>query len=220
MYQVYIVTKEDAILLPIAPSYINIKINDKDKRIDLANKGEVNILKSPGLTDIEFDIRLFKNEVPFAQYLDGFKEPGYYIEKLTKIKANKEYCRLIINRTMPGAELFDTDMLVSIKDMDIPEEAKEGSGDFYIKTTFKQYKPLENDILELKQVGDKKVLVRNNKQRPSKEPPYEILVKEGQTLWIIAKNKLNDETKVSEIMRLNNLKNPNDIKVGQKLRLR
>ena len=220
MYQVYIATKEDVILLPIAPSFIKIKINDKDKRIDLANKGEVNILKKPGLTDIEFDIRLFKDEVPFAQYLDGFKEPGYYIEKLINIKENKQYCRLIINRVMPGVELFDTNMLVSIKDIDIPEEAKEGSGDFYINISFRQYEPLETDVLELKQVGDKKVLGRNKKQRPSKEPPSEIIVKKGNTLWGIAKNKLNAETKIAEIMELNNIKNPNDIKPGQKLRLR
>lgn len=220
MYQVYVATKEDVILLPIAPSFVNIKIKDKDKKIELANKGEVTILKSPGLTKIDFDIRLFKDHVPFAQYLDGFKEPGYYIDKLIKIKENREHCRLIINRTMQGVELFDTNILVSIKDIDIPEEAKSGSGDFYINISFEQYKPFETDIMELKQVGDKKVLVRNTSQRPSKNPPSEIIVKEGNSLWSIAKNKLNDETKLEEIMKLNNIKDPSDIKPGQKLRLR
>ena len=41
-------------LLPVAPSKLEIKINNANKTLALINEGEINILKKPGLTDIEF----------------------------------------------------------------------------------------------------------------------------------------------------------------------
>ena len=48
MYQFWL----GGILLPVTPGDLTIKINDKDKTVSMINEGEVNILKSPGLSDI------------------------------------------------------------------------------------------------------------------------------------------------------------------------
>ncbi len=48
MYELYI----DGVLFPVTPGSLNIKINNKNKTITLINEGEVNYIKSPGLSDI------------------------------------------------------------------------------------------------------------------------------------------------------------------------
>lgn len=215
MYQVYLVTKEDIILFPLAPSYILIKIKNKDKTIDLANFGEVNILKSVGLTNIKLDLRLFSEELPYLNYPNGFKPPGWFIDKLIKLKTNKQYARLVIIR---DDDSFDTNMLVSIRDIVIPEETEKGSGYFDIELDLDKYIDTETDYLELKDIGGKKALVRNERKRPSKSPKSSVVVKD-RSLWEIAKNELNDENKVKEIIDLNGLKSVNDIKPGEVLKL-
>ena len=48
MYHIYL----DDVLLPIAPSKIETKIKNQNKTVNLINEGEVNILKTAGLTEI------------------------------------------------------------------------------------------------------------------------------------------------------------------------
>ena len=42
-------------MLPVPPPRMNTKINGKNKTINLINEGEVNLIKTPGLTEISFD---------------------------------------------------------------------------------------------------------------------------------------------------------------------
>lgn len=67
MYLVYL----DQTQLPVAPSAISIKIANENKTITLINEGEVNILKSPGLSKISFDALLPNQKYPFA------RDPGF-----------------------------------------------------------------------------------------------------------------------------------------------
>ena len=45
-------------LLPVAPQKLQLKIKGANKTYTLINDGEINVLKTPGLTDIEFDALL------------------------------------------------------------------------------------------------------------------------------------------------------------------
>ena len=53
-------------LLPIAPEKFTLKINNANQTYTLINEGEINVLKTPGLTDIEFDARIPNVEYAFA----------------------------------------------------------------------------------------------------------------------------------------------------------
>lgn len=215
MYQVYLVTKDDVILFPFSPSEIQIKIKNKDKVIDFANYGEVTILKKPGITSINLDLRLFAEEHPHAVYLNGFKDPGWFIDRLIRVKNNKEYMRLVIIRKDSS---FDTNLLVSIDDIEIPERSEDGSGDFILPLKLSSYEDVRTSSLELRDIGNKKALVRQEKARPTKSPKSSVVVGD-RSVWEIAKNELNDENKVSEILKLNNLSSVNDVKPGEVLRL-
>ena len=46
MYEFYM----DGVRLPVTPSSLTIKISNQNKTINLINEGQVNVLKSPGLS--------------------------------------------------------------------------------------------------------------------------------------------------------------------------
>ena len=46
------------LLLPVPPESIQIKIKNQNSTITLINEAEYNFLKSPGLTELSFDILL------------------------------------------------------------------------------------------------------------------------------------------------------------------
>ena len=48
----------DGTELPVAPGSLKLKIQNTNKTLTLISGGEVNLLKTPGLTDIEFTVLL------------------------------------------------------------------------------------------------------------------------------------------------------------------
>ena len=66
-------------LLPVAPEKFTMKINNANQTYTLINEGEINVLKTPGLTDIEFDARIPNVEYAFATYKNGFQRADYFL---------------------------------------------------------------------------------------------------------------------------------------------
>lgn len=130
----------DKILCPVAPSKLEIKVNGKNKTMTLINEGEINILKTAGLTDVTFDLLLPNVKYPFATYKSGFQNAKYFLDKLEQLKVDKKPFQFIVTRTFPnGKMLFDTNMKVSLEDYTIKEDSKEGF-DVVVSIKLKQYK--------------------------------------------------------------------------------
>ncbi|WP_052344278.1 LysM peptidoglycan-binding domain-containing protein [Bacillus ndiopicus] len=220
MYNFYI----DGVQLPIAPASMSMKINNKNQTIVLMNEGEVNILKKPGLTEVDFEILLPNVQYPFAVYPDGFKPATYYLKKLEELKVSQKSFRFIVNRMRPdGSLLFDTDddMLFSLEEYSIEEDAENGF-DLNVKISLKQWRPYGTNRLDVtNKSSKKKAIVTSKKQRPiiSKNTSKTHTVKQGDTLWAIAKKYLGDGSKYTQLAKLNNISNPNIIKVGQVIKL-
>ena len=105
----------DRCLLPIAPEKLQTKINNGNKTTMLINDGQINIIKSPKLTDIEFECMIPHTQYPFAVYKSGFKEMSYFIDYFEKLKMRRMPFRFIVSRTLPvGKVLFSTNILVTI----------------------------------------------------------------------------------------------------------
>lgn len=112
-------------LLPVAPQKLQLKIKGANKTYTLINDGEINVLKTPGLTDIEFDALLPNVKYPFAVYKNGFTRAKSFLEVLKNYKQDKETFQFIVTRTLPnGKMLFDTNMKVSLESYTIKEDAK------------------------------------------------------------------------------------------------
>ena len=74
----------DGCLLPVTPQKLEMKINNVNKTITLINGGEVNILKTAGLTDVELECMLPLVECHIEEY-----EDYYYDEASSKKEAKR-----------------------------------------------------------------------------------------------------------------------------------
>lgn len=218
MYLCYI----DGILMPVAPSKINTKIKNKNRTITLINEGEANILKSAGLQEISFNMMIPAYKYPFALYLGGIFLPiSYYLEILDRLKKSKKPFQLIIIREgVLGALGFDTNLKVSLEDYQILEDAGNGR-DITVSIKLKQYQEKTKTVVRIATaVGGGTVKYILEKVRDSSkviEKTYK--VKEGDTLYTIAKKQLGNGEKYRDLITLNKLGNSSDIEVGQVIRL-
>lgn len=102
MYHLYI----NNVLMPVTPGKITTKIKNRNKTVELACGGEINILKAPGLTEISFDLLLPSVEYPFAQYENGFKSPDYYLQLIESLKTGRKAFDFLIIRSLSAQELL------------------------------------------------------------------------------------------------------------------
>lgn len=164
MYSIYL----DKVLLPIAPKSIKIGFSSQNKTLNLINHGEINMLKDPGLLDIEFDAMLPNTKYPFAVYKDGFKKADKFIDEINKLKMDKKPFQFIVTRTRPdGTPLFNTNIKVSLEEYEINEDAEEGF-DVILSIKLKQYKPYSTKKIKIEKSKDE-----DNKQEAKVEEKRE-----------------------------------------------
>ena len=229
----------DKLLLPVTPSKVQTKVQNQNKTITLINEGEVNLIKAPGLTEISFDALLPMHEYPFATYqklnaiatnkygnkasifkstfnkmeYSGFLYPNYYTDHLKHLKLNMKPFYFKIVR---DDNIFDTNLLVTLEDYNIVEDAKDGS-DITVSIKLKQYIEYGTKQVPLNKLVSSKKKARTTANSTSGTQYY--TVKKGDTMWAIAKKFLGDGSKCWNLAKLNGLKNPNLIKVGQKIKI-
>ena len=212
----------DGVLLPITPSKIQTKIKNQNKTINLINDGEVNILKSAGLTEITFEVLIPQVKYPFAVYPNGFKRADFFLNKFEKLKTSEEPFQFICSRVTPsGRLLFDTNMKVSLEDYSIDEDAKEGF-DIKVAVKLKQFRDYGTKKVNIT-TKQSKLVATVSKPRPTESAPKAktYTVVSGDTLWAIAKKHLGNGARYNEIYNLNKdkINNPNLIYPGQILTL-
>lgn len=225
MYSVFL----DGWQFPVTPSKLNVAIKGKNKTLTLVNDGEINFLKTPGLTEIEsFDASFpMLAAYPFAVYPNGFRPPDYFLGKLESLMTNKKPAQFIISRVSPtGKLLFSTNMQVSVESYTIKESATDGL-DVTVSIKLKQYKSFSTKTVTLPAKQETKttnvVKAVANKIREALTAPKAktYTVKKGDSLWAIAKKYTGNGSKYTELYNANKskIKNPNLIYVGQVLTL-
>lgn len=66
-----------SLLLPVTPQKLTTKIKGNNKTLTLVNEDDINFLRSPGLTEISFDVVLpTLGQYSFA---GTFRRPDYYL---------------------------------------------------------------------------------------------------------------------------------------------
>lgn len=159
----------DKCLLPIAPEKLQIKINNANETLTLINQGEINILKAPELSEVEFECSIPQVKYPFAVYKSGFRGAAFFLGYFERLKTDKKPFQFIVSRTMPGGKvLFSTNMKVSLEDYKITEEAKEGF-DLTVKIKLKQYRDYGTKTVNIK-TSSSKPKATVEKQRASNPP--------------------------------------------------
>lgn len=211
-------------LIPVAPPKLTVKINNANETVTLINEGEINILKKPGLTDIEFECRIPQENYPFAVYKSGFKGADYFLDYFESLKSSKNPFQFIVCRSRPtGKRLFDTNIKVSMEDYQITEDAQNGF-DLLVKIRLKQWRDYGTKTVNIS-LGDQKPKASVEPQRETAASPapaasQTYTVVKGDCLWNIAKRFYGNGSKYSVIYNANKGivgGNPNLIYPGQVL---
>ena len=156
-------------LLPIPPKKLQIKIKNANKTVTLINEGQINILKTPELSDVEFECEIPQIEYPFAVYKSGFKEAIYFFDYFEKLKTDKKPFQFIVSRALPnGKILISTDRKVSLEDYQITEDAKNGF-DFTVKIKLKYYRDYYTNIVDINKGTINKTRASETSPTPSSQ---------------------------------------------------
>lgn len=214
----------DKCLLPVTPSKLTIKINNKNDTLTLINEGEINILKKAGLTDVEFECDIPQVRQPYAVYPSGFKGASYFLNYFEQLKTDKKPFQFIVCRQSPnGKKFFNTNIKVTLEDYKITEDAKQGF-DLKVKVKLKQWRDYGTKTVNVKIAGSKpKASVEPTRPTPTAPvpaSPQTYTVKKGDCLWAIAKKYYGNGSKYTIIYNANKGViggNPNLIYPGQVL---
>lgn len=217
MYQVYI----DNMLLPIAPSKIQMKERTQNKTANLINGEEINLLKTPGLKEISFDAVFPQSRYPFAAYQRGYEDAQSYLERLDELRRSGRPFSFIIIREVSGGQSFhDTNLDVTLQDYTISDDVKEGV-DILVSFNLKEYRPYGTKIMNFTIVPEQDKQQASVEETRDGEPPSvsTYTVVKGDCLWKIAKKLLGNGSRYTEIYNLNRdkISNPNLIYPGQVL---
>ena len=219
-YDVYM----DKCLLPVTPSKLTIKINNKNDTLTLINEGEINLLRKAGLTDIEFECDIPQVKQPYAVYPSGFKGASYFLNYFEQLKTDEKPFQFIVCRQSPnGKKFFNTNIKVTLEDYKITEDAKQGY-DLKVKIKLKQWRDYGTKTVNVTIAGKKpKASVeptRPTPTSPAPSSPQTYTVKKGDCLWNIAKKFYGNGSKYTVIYNANKGViggNPNLIYPGQVL---
>lgn len=222
-------------MLPVPPPRMDIKVNNKNKTINLINEGEINIIKTPGLKEISFEALLPNANYPFADYSQSFlgnavsaftgnlftyQPAANFLEGMQAAKLNKTPLRLIITRmTASFAMLFDTNFLVTVEDFTMREDAK---------NAYDVIVPLR--LKEWRDYGTKEVVVTTD-ENGNQVATVSKLKQTDKTVgraWTVTKEKsVFEAVKLASgggldwrsVANLNGILNPSAVQPGQVLRL-
>ena len=209
------------VLLPIPPSKLELKISNNNKTYDLINYSQINVLKNPGLSSLEFEVVLPNTKYPFAMYKNNFQNAKYYLGVLENLKVNRSAFQFIVVRKFPnGKDIFNTNIKVALEEYTITDTTEEGF-DTKVKIKLKQYKEYSTKKVQvtIKQYRPPAVTrtVTTNNTAVAKPSGQNYTVKRGDCLWNIAKRFYGNGAKYTTIYNANRnkIRNPNLIYPGQ-----
>lgn len=233
----------DLLQLPAPPARMSVKTKNKNKTINLINEGECNLLKTPGLTEISFDARLPNNSYPWANYdsslasaagnylmsrllergnIFGFKKAEYFLNQFEQYKVSRQPFRFIVTRMGQGFNmLFSTNMLVTLEDYSIEEDARRDGTDVTVPLKLKQYRAFgtKTGTVQTDENGNKKFVVNEPREALDQSIPNAIDVTNQMSIWEAVQGVSNGSIDWKDVMVKNAISNPLEDVRGRVLKL-
>lgn len=206
-YNFYFKVGNDVLTFPITPSELSIKVGSNNKVVTLISEGDINILKSPSLIEVEFEARFPMRQYPYARKFSKFEN---YWKTFKELKEKKQSFRFIVARTTPnGKRTWDTNLLMALEEVQIKENADEGD-DVILSFQLKQYKEYGVKKVTIKKTSTtkaKKTTTSSSKKKRSTDNKTKkaksYTVKKGDCLWNIAKKYYGSGAKWKTIYNAN-----------------
>lgn len=211
-YNFYFKDGSDVLTFPITPAELSIKVGSNNKVVTLIDEGDINILKSPSLIEVEFEARFPMRKYPYSREVRDFQT---YWDKFKELKEKKKSFRFIVARATPnGKRTWDTNLLVALEDVELNESADEGD-DVLVSFTLKQFKEYGVKTLPVKKLQSAVVFKStptvtttstSAKKRPVEKKTETVqthTIQSGDCLWNIAKKYYDDGSKYTLIYKAN-----------------
>ena len=206
----------DKVLLPVAPSSVNISHKNMNSIVNLINDAEFNMLKQEGLQEISFKFMLPSQRYPFARYLGFYQKPSYFLNKLKNLKKKAKPFQLIIIRIYPNSAqaYFNTNLKVSLEDFSVEENAEEGM-DVYVEIKLKEF----IDPRPKQYVANADGTVSTQNQRWTDKVESRIKeMKYGDKIWQVIRRETGGLDQLETVMEINGISSLTGF-VTDKLRL-
>lgn len=213
-YEIYL----NDMLLPVPPQKIPVKYPGQNKTANLINGEEINLIKPMGLAEISLDFILPQMRYPSAVWGRGADSAEEFLEQLQELFEEGEAFEFIVIRDTPKGS-FDTNLDVTIEDIKVSDDVKEGF-DLAVSLTLKEFRSYGTKRMNFLLIEDKPEATEEPPERNGEpESPRSYTVVKGDCLWNIAKKLLGSGSRWKEIYNLNRdkISNPNLIYPGQVL---
>lgn len=199
--------------MPELPQKLTVKIKNQNKTIVLLNEGEINFLRTAGLSEITTTLTFPMYTAPYP--------PDHYLAILEWLKSSKKpFIFRLIRRSPAGIYLFNTDIRVSLEDYTVVEDASKGS-DVTVDIAMKQWRDYSAKTVTVKKsaqgISTAAVTSKRDNSTAPKVTTYTVI--KGDTLWGIAKKYLGNGADYKRIYEANKsiISNPSKIYPGQVL---
>jgi hypothetical protein len=192
--------QEEGFQIPVTPASIEISEGGNSKTYDVAALGEINVIKSPKLSEINFESEFPGTDYPYC--VTTPKDPFYYVELINKWRATKRPIRFVFTGTA-----FDINMAASIESFDWKEVAGE-QGDIQYSMKLKKYVFYAAKRVVVTQASGSApaVVQQGQPARPTdKQPPKTYKLAPGDNLWTVSKKAFGTDAYVNEIQKLNGI---------------
>lgn len=218
MYYMYL----DRMEIPIPPAEMTTNIAGKNETIDLIGKGEVNIIKPPGLTEVSFKFMLPNSNYPFNQStLFKGRKAKYYIDELKKLKKKGVIQFIMVRMSPKGSMLGMNNMKCTLEDWNLEDSADEGF-DMYANIKLKKWKDWGAKRIEVTTDENGKVTgtVQGDRPTTGKEVPKSVKSGFGATLQQVVRTQLGNPDNLFAIAALNKIAVPALLTYGQLIKLK
>lgn len=224
MYYMYMGTMQ----IPIPPPSLKTKIGSRNKTIELLEKGQVNVIRSPALTEISFRFMLPNSPYPFSQQVVRGMVASFFgtsdgtapsmIDALESMKTGGEPFQFIVVRMKDGGNFINMmNEKVTLESYSIEESADEGY-DMYADVTLKAFKEYGAKRITVSTNSDGNKVGKLETTRPPTGhsiPTTSFSIKSGETLAQGCKRVLGDASRWSQLASLNKIAIPSVLKAGQ-----
>lgn len=206
--------------IPIPPPKLTMKVKNKNKTIQLMDKGEINIVKPVGLTEFSMDLLIPNEKYHFNQSLfKGFFNASYYLKQFKRMKLSKKPVRFIVVRMKQSGQLLhNTNIAVTIEDYSVQESADDGV-DCIVKLRLKQFRPYGTKKIRV-EVGENGENIGYIEQTRASDKIIPRSIKSnGSSLFEQVKLATGSGLMYGKIAKLNKKVLPFAVKVGEVINL-
>ncbi|MDP4146519.1 MAG: LysM peptidoglycan-binding domain-containing protein [Bacillota bacterium] len=202
----WFIKDKEKLQLPVPPPEFKIQNGNLNSSITVEQLGEISFIGKSKLSTISLSSIFPAHAYYFCQY-KNIKAPYDCVKLIEKWRLSGNPIRLLITET-------PINMTVSIEDFEYGEV--DGTGDVSFSINLKEYRvvTLQSKTINIASGNSTQKTIN---ARPTKNTPKTYIVKNGDTLWDIAKRITGDGSDYKIIAIKNNIKNPNVIYVGQVL---